>query len=86
MYFIFLFSILFSGAKVLVYPQKATLSLDEIISAVKNLNNKDAMQYEVMVIDKNASKSIKATGEEYVEESASGTITILIILILKTKG
>ena len=72
----FLFSILFSGAKVLVYPQKATLSLDEIISAVKNLNNKDVMQYEVMVIDKNASKSIKATGEEYVEESASGTITI----------
>ncbi|TSD02720.1 MAG: hypothetical protein Athens071416_533 [Parcubacteria group bacterium Athens0714_16] len=72
----FLFSILFSGAKVLVYPKTATISLDETISAVKNLDDKNTLQYEVMVINKDGSKSIKATGEEYVEENASGTITI----------
>ncbi|MBU3968788.1 hypothetical protein KJ991_01055 [Patescibacteria group bacterium] len=72
----FLFSILFSNAKVLVYPQKITLSLDETISVVKNLDNKDAMQYEVMTVSKDGSKSVKATGEEYIEENASGIITI----------
>lgn len=72
----FLFSILFSGAKILVYPEQMYVTLDETISAVKDIDNKDSMQYEVMVIKKEGTKSVKATGEEYVEENASGTITI----------
>jgi len=72
----FSFSILFSGAKVLVYPKKVSLSLDENISVAKNIDKADFLKYEVMSINKDGSKAIKANGEEYVEEKSSGTITV----------
>ncbi|MFA5838481.1 MAG: hypothetical protein WC849_00885 [Candidatus Paceibacterota bacterium] len=72
----FLFSIFFSGAKVLVYPQKASVQLDENFVLTKDIEKLDAIQYEIMTLNKEGSKTVKAKGEEYVEENASGTITV----------
>lgn len=72
----FLFSIFFSGVKVMVYPQKASVQLDENFVLTKDSGKSNTIQYEIMTLNKEGSKTVKANGEEYVEENASGTITV----------
>lgn len=69
------FSLLFSGAKVIVTPKQSSTVVDAHFTTAINADI-DELSYEIMTIEKSSSKKIPASGKEKVEERASGNIII----------
>ena len=63
----------FSGATVTVTPKQWSLPLTTTLTASKN---SEALAYNLITVTEEASKSVPASGEENVEQKASGVITI----------
>ncbi|MDP6387693.1 MAG: hypothetical protein QGG63_00180 [Candidatus Pacebacteria bacterium] len=69
------FSLLFSGAKVIITPKQNRTLID--VSSVAVLDGSaEELSYEIMTIEETSSKKIAATGREEIEEKASGRIVI----------
>lgn len=73
--FIFGFSFIFSGVKIVVTPKQRTVLVDAEFKAFKNPKVTE-LGYEIMTLEKEGSKEVTASGTEYVEEKASGRIII----------
>src|SRR3989338_1226753 len=71
----FAFTLLFSGAKVVVTPKQRTVLVDSQFSAFKTPSVGE-LGYEIMTVTKEGSAEAAPSGESNVEEKASGTITI----------
>ncbi len=72
---IFGLSFLFSGAKVIVTPKQRTVPIAAEFQASRTPSLTE-LGYEVMTIEREGSREVSASGEEYVEEKASGTIIV----------
>ncbi|HEC32678.1 MAG TPA: hypothetical protein ENI63_00270 [Candidatus Kaiserbacteria bacterium] len=72
---IFGFSFLFSGARLIITPKQRTVLVDANFNASKTPKANE-FRYEMMTTDKEGSKNVTASGEEFVKEKASGEITI----------
>lgn len=75
LFLFFVFSLAFSGSKILAYPQEATISVDGVYEARKAASE-GTLTYEIMTVTKEGSKEVDPTGESFVEERASGTIKV----------
>jgi hypothetical protein len=71
----FVFSVLFSGVKIMVTPRQEAVLIDGQFSAFKEAQSGE-LSFEVMTVTRELSKEIPATGEEFVEEKASGKIIV----------
>ncbi len=71
----FAISFLFSGATVTVFPKKQDVHIDGTAIAKKDALP-DELSYEVMTIEHTGSGTVSSTGEEDMEEKASGRIVI----------
>ena len=72
---VFGLSSIFSGAKLVITPKQRTVLVDAEFQAYKN-PAVDELGYEVMTIEREGSQEVTASGEEFVEEKASGNIVI----------
>ncbi len=72
---VFGFSLLFSGAKLVITPKQRTILIDASFEAFKTpiLNQ---LGYEIITIEQEGAVTVQASGKEFVEEKASGKITI----------
>lgn len=75
---IFVFSMMtvFSSATVLLNPKNQDLQVSLDFTASKDPIATSTVRYEVLKLTKSDSTSVEATGEEFVEEKASGKIVI----------
>lgn len=75
---IFVFSMMtvFSSATVLINPKNQDLQVSLDFTASKDPIATSTVRYEVLKLTKSSSASVEATGEEFVEEKASGKIII----------
>lgn len=71
----FAFSFLFSKAEVIVNPKIKDVVLNEDLSAIKN-SNANGLSFDLVIIPGEESKTIQATTEKDVKESATGTVVI----------
>jgi hypothetical protein len=71
----FVISLLFGGAKVEITPRQESVVIDGVFKAFRE-GMTGELDFEVMTITRSVSKEVEATGEEFVEEKASGKITI----------
>jgi hypothetical protein len=71
----FAFSLLFSGVKIKVTPKQEAVLINGEFTAFKEAQSGE-LQFEVMTLTREATTEIMATGEEFVEEKASGKILI----------
>lgn len=69
------FSFFFSGAKVVAFPREVKTAVDAEFTAKKS-GAENELTYEVMTFEDTVSRTVEATGEEFVEERASGTIIV----------
>jgi len=69
------FSLLFSGAKLVITPRQSDTLVDARFNAAINADVGE-LTYEIMTIEKDFSKKIPATGKEEIEEKASGKIIV----------
>ena len=69
------FSLLFSGAKLVVIPKQRSVLVDATFEAFKT-PRVGALGYEIMTIEIEGTNEVYANTEEFVEEKASGKITI----------
>lgn len=72
----FVLSSLFASAEVTVYPKHTLVSLDHTFSALLTPQGEDDVRFEIVTLDREASKEVPATGEERVEKAASGSIVV----------
>lgn len=72
---VFAFSFVFSGAKVVVTPKQRVVLVDAEFQAAQT-PALDEIGFEVMTIEREGSEEVSPSGEEYVEEKASGQIVI----------
>jgi len=72
---IFGFSFIFSGVKIVVTPKQRTVLVDAEFNAYKNPGVNE-LGYEIMTVEREGSQEVTASGEEFVEEKASGKIII----------
>jgi len=72
----FSISILFTGATVKVHPKVSNVSISGTFIGFDNPVLEDDLGYDVMTVTRSASREVPATGEELVEEKASGKIVI----------
>lgn len=68
-------SVIFAGATVVVTPRTQPFMVDASLPASQD-DTVGALRYEVVTVTDEVSKSIPATGEEFVESRAAGTIII----------
>lgn len=73
--FVLAFSLLFSGATINITPKQNKVLIDARFEAQREAGIGE-LGYEVMTIEKEASKEVVATGREEVEEKASGKIIV----------
>ena len=73
--FLFVFPLLFSGAKIEVTPKQEAVLIDGTFTAFKEAQSGE-LSFEVMSITRSLSDEVPATGEEFVEEKASGKIVV----------
>lgn len=66
----------FSGTRLVVTPKSENITVSGTMSAVKQAQSTDDLQYEIMTVTKEARRGVPASGEEEVSEKASGQITI----------
>ncbi|MEX0934848.1 MAG: hypothetical protein WDZ70_00800 [Candidatus Paceibacterota bacterium] len=71
----FVLSLVFSGSKILAYPQEATVAVDGVYEA-RRTAAEGIVPYEIMTVTKEGSKEVDPTGESFVEERANGVIQI----------
>jgi hypothetical protein len=71
--FVFLFSTVFASGKLIVSPKFERAVFDSEILSTKDSSS---LPFEIMTIEKTASKEVKAAGEKFVEERATGKIII----------
>lgn len=69
------FSLLFSGAKLVITPRQSDTIVDARINTAINADPGE-LPYEIMTIEDSLSKKVPATRKEEVEEKASGKIVI----------
>ena len=72
---VFGLSFVFSGAKLVITPKQRTVLADAEFAAFKSPGLNE-LGYEIMTIDREDSKGVIASGEEFIEEKASGQIVI----------
>lgn len=72
----FVLSSLFASATVTVYPKRTLVSLDNAFSAALTPETASDVRFEIVTLDREASKEVAATGEERVEKAASGSIVV----------
>lgn len=75
LFLFFVFSLAFSGSKIVAHPEEATVSIDGVYEAQKVAAD-GMLPYEIMTVTKEGSKEVEPTGESFVEERASGTIKV----------
>jgi len=68
-------SFLFGGAKIEITPRQENVVIDGNFRAFRNASSEE-LDFEVMTITREVSKEVPATGEEFVQEKASGRITV----------
>lgn len=71
----FVFSLLFSGVNISVVPKQEAVFIDGNFTAFRN-GQSGELSFEIMTLDRSLSGEVPATGEEYVEEKASGKIVV----------
>ena len=71
----FLMSSVFARATITVTPKNESISMNDIYTVVAKKES-PGLHYEVMTIDKTATKSLETDGEENVERKAMGTVVI----------
>lgn len=71
----FVFSIFFSGAKIVVTPKQRTVLVSAEFTAIKTPGVNE-LGYETMTISREGSTVVSASGEEIVTEKASGKIVV----------
>lgn len=71
----FAFSAFFAGATVTISPKHEKIAIDEVIPLKKD-GAENELEYQVVTISKEASKTVAAQGEQNVEKKASGRIVI----------
>lgn len=72
----FVVSSLFSSATVTVVPKHTLVSLDHTLTAYLTPLSEGDIRFEIVTIDRDASKEVTATGEERIEKAAAGTIIV----------
>lgn len=78
----FLFSVVFSGTKIVVYPKTADVTINTTMSAqaggsqANGETSPQTLGFEVMTVTKEGEKIVAASGEEYVEQKAQGRIRV----------
>jgi len=70
---IFVLGTVFAGASIQVTPKKSTVPLNAQFTANKNGSR---IPFEIMMVKGSETRSVKATGTEYVERKASGKIVV----------
>ena len=70
------FSLLFAGSRVIVTPKQKAVAVEGVFEAVREAQAPGVLGFQVMTYSKSSSKAVSATGEEQVDESASGTIVV----------
>lgn len=70
------FSWLFAGSKIVVTPKQKDVAVEGSFQAQAEESNGMGLTYQVMTHSKSISTPVPASGEEYVETPASGTIVI----------
>jgi len=71
----FVFSVLFSGVKIKVTPRQEAVLIDGQFTAFKEAQSGE-LSFEIMTITRELSDEVPASGEEFVEEKASGQIVV----------
>lgn len=71
----FVFSVLFSGVTIKITPKQEAVLISGQFTAFKEAQSSE-LSFEVMTIVRELSLEVAATGEEFVEEKASGRIII----------
>lgn len=72
----FVISSLFSSATVTIVPKHTLVSLDHTLTAYLTPPSEGDIRFEIVTIDRDASKEVTATGEERIEKASVGTITV----------
>lgn len=72
---VFVFSVVFSGSKIVVTPKQSNVTISGTFSAYREPEF-GQLAFETMVLDQTLSEEVEATGTEEVEERATGTIII----------
>lgn len=73
--FVLAFSLLFSGSKVVVVPKQRDVVIDGQFVALQNAPE-GVLSYELVTIERTASREVASTGDETVEERAAGQIIV----------
>lgn len=73
--FVLAFSLLFSGTTVTITPKQRDVRIDGQFTSYQQADV-GQLAHEVMVVEESAERTVPATGEETVEERASGRIVI----------
>ncbi|MEX0917475.1 MAG: hypothetical protein WDZ90_03070 [Candidatus Paceibacterota bacterium] len=71
----FLLSFFFGDARISVHPKQATTFVNGTFSAQKNGGDRK-LSYQTISLERTETKEVRATGEEDVEERASGKIVV----------
>jgi hypothetical protein len=69
-------SALMGGAEVTVYPKHREPNVNAVFEAYKNAPGPDDLAYELMTLEAEGERQVKASGEEEVTQQAQGTILI----------
>lgn len=64
------------GADVTVYPKYREPNINAVFTAYSNPSTPDQLGYEVMTLEAEGERQVRATGQQNVTEQASGMITI----------
>ncbi|MDP3996621.1 MAG: hypothetical protein Q8P86_02940 [bacterium] len=72
---IFALSALFTGATITIAPKTDRLSIDKTFSVKRGISS-SALGYEIIPLEKTLSEKVDASGEEMIEEKASGNIVV----------
>jgi hypothetical protein len=73
--FFFVFSFVFSGVKIKVTPKQEAVLISGEFTAFRDAQSGE-LSFDVMTLGRDVSIEVVATGEEFVEEKASGKIVI----------
>jgi len=73
--FIIVFSLIFSGSKIVVNPKQKEVAVNGVFTALREPEVGD-LSYDIMRLEETISQKVKATGKEQVEERASGKIVV----------
>jgi hypothetical protein len=71
----FVFSLFFSGVKVKVTPKQEAVLISGEFNAFREVQSGE-LKFDVMTLTRELSTEVAATGEEFVEEKASGKIVV----------